>query len=103
MAKKKTKTWFGITTISEDLKIKTVEVMRETESRIYLAPPEQEKPVSFARSFLNKQSGYERWYPDRKEAVMAKLARLETTLGHKKDDTERLKRLIAEFRKQENL
>jgi hypothetical protein len=103
MAKKKTTTWYGIRTFAQDLRITEVEVESDTETRIYIAQKEQEKPGAYARSFFLKMSGYERWYQTREEAVSAKLARLEEAIMAKDDDIKRLKKLTAEFRKQENV
>ena len=101
MAKKKI-IWYGITKVSSDLKIRGVEVERVTESRLYLADVEK-GGMNWNRKFVNKDSSYEAYFGTREEAVKDKLKRLKRTVAARGEQLTFSKKLLAEFREQENV
>jgi hypothetical protein len=102
MAKKVVK-WYGINTFDQDLKVSEIEVERETEYRLYPTVKQQAKGVMWNMAFVYKTTGYEQWFPTREEAVQAKLKLLTASRRRKKEESDQNNRLIADFKKQENL
>lgn len=102
MAKKVVK-WYGIKSFNTDLTVVEMEVAKETEHRLYLTAKQRETSVAWNRVWVYKTSGYEHFYPTREEAVNAKLEMMKASLGRKRDEADQIKRLISDFKKQENL
>ncbi len=101
MTKKKVY-WYGINRINVDLTVTKLEVKKETATRLYLA--ESAKVGSLrATEYINKLSGYERWYPTREQAVIRKLKWLEEGVAHKGEDLTEAKNLLAKFKAQEDV
>ena len=101
MAKKKI-IWYGITKVSSDLKIRGIEVERVTESRLYLADVERGE-MNWNRKFVNKDSSYEAYFETREEAVKDKLKRLKRAVAARGEQLTFSKKLLAEFKEQENV
>lgn len=98
MKKKKPVTWFGVCEITEDLKIRTVKVQKETATRIYLAE-ESQKGHDRNTVFHNKLGMYLHWYRTKDEAVKAKLKWLRKNVRNSKEAAAVAKKNLAEFEK----
>jgi hypothetical protein len=101
MAKKKI-VWYGITKANYDIKIREVEVERVTESRLYIADTDP-GTMNWNRKFCNKDSSYEAYFPTREEAVAEKLKLLKRAVKAKDEQLAAAKKLLAEFKEQENV
>lgn len=99
MTKKKVY-WYGIRTVSYDLKISQAEVIKETPKRICFQPDNE---AVFRRASVAKFSNYERWYPTREEAVAAKLTSLKRTVKSSTENVREAKKRLKEFKEQEGL
>ena len=96
MKKKKPETWYGVRTITQDLRVSEVKVAKETATRIYLHKDSQIGLLSFT-TYLNKLSGYEQWFRDRDKAVATKLKWLRRNLRDAKENSAQAKKNLTEF------
>jgi hypothetical protein len=96
MKKKKSVTWFGVSHVTEDLKLRTVEIQKETATRIYLAE-ESQKGWEQCTVFHNKVGTYENWYRTKDDAVKAKLKWLRKNVRESKEQAALAKKNLAEF------
>jgi hypothetical protein len=101
MAKKKI-IWYRICKAHYDLRIGEVEVAKVTESRVYF-PESSPGTMNWNRQFANKKGSYESYFQTREEAVAEKLKRLERGVAAEEENLKAMKKLLAEFKEQENV
>lgn len=101
MAKKKI-VWYRICKSNYDLRIGEVEVAKVTESRVYF-PETSPGNMNWNRQFANKDGSYETYFPTREEAVAEKLKRLKRAVASGEENLRATKKLLAEFKEQENV